>query len=55
MAAHVMFELPLVTFSRYSGVGAAQLFSEFIATFGLLVVVHGTGKRAAVVPLTERA
>jgi glycerol uptake facilitator-like aquaporin len=30
-------------------------FSEFVATFGLLVVVHGTGKRAAVVPLTVAA
>lgn len=55
MSAHVMFELPLMTLSRHSRVGAAQLFSEFVATFGLLVVVHGTGKRAAVVPLTVAA
>jgi glycerol uptake facilitator-like aquaporin len=55
MAAHLMFELPLVTLSRHSRVGAAQLFSELLATFGLLVVVHGTGKRAAVVPLTVAA
>ena len=55
MAAHVMFELPLVVLSRHSRAGAAQLFSEFLATFGLLVVVHGTGKRAAVVPLTVAA
>lgn len=55
MAAHVMFELPLVTLSRHSRAGAAQLFSELVATFGLLVVVHGTGKRAAVVPLTVAA
>lgn len=55
MAAHVMFELPLVTFSRHPRAGSAQLFSEFLATFGLLVVVHGTGKRAAVVPLTVAA
>lgn len=55
MAAHVMFELPLVTLSRHSRAGAAQLFSECVATFGLLVVVHGTGKRAAVVPLTVAA
>ncbi len=52
MAAHLMFELPLVALSSHSRVGAAQLFSEFLATFGLLVVVHGTGKRAAVVPIT---
>lgn len=55
VAAHVMFELPLVVLSRHSRVGFAQLFSEFLATFGLLVVVHGTGKRAAVVPLTVAA
>ena len=55
MAAHVMFELPLVTLSQHSRAGVAQLFSEFVATFGLLVVVHGTGKRAAVVPLTVAA
>lgn len=55
MAAHLMFELPLVVLSRHSRAGGAQLFSEFLATFGLLVVVHGTGKRAAVVPLTVAA
>ena len=55
MAAHVMFELPLVSLSRHSRTGWAQLFSELVATFGLVVVVHGTGKRAAVVPLTVAA
>lgn len=55
MAAHVMFELPLVTLSRHGRTGFAQLFSELLATFGLVVVVHGTGKRAAVVPLTVAA
>ena len=55
LAAHIMFELPPVVFSRHERAGFAQLFSEFLATFGLLVVVHGTGKRAAVVPLTVAA
>lgn len=55
MAAHMMFELPLVTLSRHSRAGFAQLFSEFVATFGLVVIVHGTGKRATVVPLTVAA
>src|SRR5687768_859789 len=55
LAAHLMFELPLITFSRHVRAGGAQLFSEFIATFGLVVVVHGTGKRAAVVPVTVAA
>ncbi|HYR28034.1 MAG TPA: MIP/aquaporin family protein [Thermoanaerobaculia bacterium] len=55
VAAHLMFELPPVMLSKHSRVGFAQLFSEFLATFGLLVVVHGTGKRAGVVPLTVAA
>jgi glycerol uptake facilitator-like aquaporin len=53
--AHAMFAHPLIALSQHSRSGAAQLFSEFVATFGLLVVVHGTGKRAAVVPLTVAA
>src|SRR5213075_1741595 len=45
-AAHAMFEHPLFVFSHHARVGTAQLISEFIATFGLLVVIHGAGKRA---------
>jgi glycerol uptake facilitator-like aquaporin len=55
MAAHAMFEHPLIVLSHHSRAGGAMLFSEFVATFGLLVVIHGTGKRAAVVPLTVAA
>jgi glycerol uptake facilitator-like aquaporin len=55
IAAHVMFELPPLVMSRHARVGFAQWFSELLATFGLLVVIHGTGKRAAVVPLTVAA
>src|SRR5689334_13914817 len=55
VAAHAMFEHPLLVLSHHARAGAAQLFSEFVATFGLLVVIHGTGKRAAVVPLTVAA
>jgi glycerol uptake facilitator-like aquaporin len=54
-AAHVMFSHPLLVLSHHTRIGFAQLFSEFLATFGLLVVIHGTGKRAAVVPLTVAA
>ncbi len=54
-AAHAMFEHPLIALSHHSRAGFGQLFSEFVATFGLLVVIHGTGKRAAVVPLTVAA
>ena len=32
-AAHVMFELPLLSASRHARAGAAQMFSEFVATF----------------------
>ena len=55
MAAHAMFELPLLHASHHARTGPAQLLSEFIATFGLLIVVHGTGKRVSVVPLTVAA
>jgi glycerol uptake facilitator-like aquaporin len=39
--AHAMFELPLVQFSGHIRGGAAQWISEFVATFGLLLVVVG--------------
>jgi glycerol uptake facilitator-like aquaporin len=55
VAAHAMFEHPLLVLSRHARIGSAQLFSEFVATFGLLVVIHGAGRRAAVVPLTVAA
>lgn len=40
-AAHLMFELPLFFASRHERSGAPQVFSEFVATFGLLVVIWG--------------
>jgi glycerol uptake facilitator-like aquaporin len=50
-AAHLMFELPLFSASGHARHGAAQLFSEFVATFGLLSVVWGCARlRAAYVP-----
>ena len=39
--AHVMFGLPPFLASRHARSGGAQMFGEFIATFGLLVVVWG--------------
>ena len=39
--AHLMFGLPLFSASRHARAGAAQMFSEFIATFGLLAVIWG--------------
>lgn len=43
-AAHVMFELPLFFASQHSRSGMAQGFSEFVATFGLLVVILGCAR-----------
>lgn len=43
-AAHLMFELPLFFASQHQRTGAAQLFSEFIATFGLLAVIQSTSR-----------
>jgi len=39
--AHAMFELPLIQSSTHIRAGVAQLLAEFIATFGLLLVVLG--------------
>jgi glycerol uptake facilitator-like aquaporin len=49
--AHVMFEEPLFCASRTARAGGAQLFSEFVATFGLVAVIRGCGAaRPAAVP-----
>src|SRR5260370_4709194 len=39
--AHVMFGDPIFQASQHVRSGGAQLFSEFIATFGLLAVILG--------------
>ena len=39
--AHAMFGRPLASFFRSARSGPAQLLSEFVATFGLLLVVRG--------------
>jgi len=45
--AHLMFELPLFSVSQHARTGAAQMLSEAVATFGLLLVIgHGTRARA---------
>jgi glycerol uptake facilitator-like aquaporin len=50
-SAHLMFAQPLVQISRHTRTGPAQLFSEFIATFGLLAVIWGCSRaRLAAVP-----
>jgi glycerol uptake facilitator-like aquaporin len=37
--AHLMFSLPAVTLSTHARTGAAQFYSEVVATFGLIAVI----------------
>jgi len=41
LLAHIMFAVPLVTLSHHQRAGLPQLAAEFIATFGLLIVIFG--------------
>lgn len=43
-AAHVMFGAPLFSASRHVREGGAQMFSEAVATFGLLSVIWGCSR-----------
>jgi glycerol uptake facilitator-like aquaporin len=55
-AADLMFGLPIYFASRHERSGPAQLFSEFIATFGLLAVIWGCSRRrSAAVPFAVGA
>lgn len=55
-AAHGMFGLPLFAASTHVRAGAPQLWSEFVATFGLLAVIWGCARtRASVVPFAVAA
>jgi glycerol uptake facilitator-like aquaporin len=55
-AAHVMFGLPLFFASHHVRSGGAQLWSEFIATFGLLSVIWGCSRaRLSAVPFSVGA
>ena len=55
-AAHLMFELPVFFASRHARSGPAQMFSEFVATFGLLAVIWGCARtRLAAVPFAVAA
>jgi glycerol uptake facilitator-like aquaporin len=56
LAAHLMFGLPLVSLSRHSRSGAAQIFSEFVATLGLLSVIWGCSRlRSNAIPFAVGA
>ena len=53
---HVMFEAPVFSASRHARAGAAQAFSEFVATFGLIAVIWGCARRrSAAVPFAVAA
>lgn len=55
-AAHLMFGEPILAASRHVRSGPAQMFSEFVATFGLLAVIWGCVRlRSSVVPFAVGA
>lgn len=55
-AAHLMFLEPVFSASRHVRAGGAQMFSEFVATFGLLSVIWGCARlRSSAVPFAVGA
>jgi glycerol uptake facilitator-like aquaporin len=46
-AAHLMFAEPVFMLSAKDRSGVPQMFSEFVATFGLLAVIWGCSRRRA--------
>ena len=57
MSAHIMFQLPVISISHHARSGSAQVFSEFLATFGLLSVIWGCSRsrRSEMVPFAVGA
>jgi glycerol uptake facilitator-like aquaporin len=56
IAAHLMFGLPAISLSHHTRSGSAQVFSEFVATFGLLCVIWGCSRqRSQIVPFAFAA
>lgn len=56
VTAHLMFGLPAISFSHHGRSGTPQVFSEFVATFGLLSVIWGCLRfRSSVVPFAVGA
>jgi glycerol uptake facilitator-like aquaporin len=56
VVAHMMFGAPLISLSRHARSGAAQVFSEFVATFGLMSVIWGCSRlRSSAVPFAVGA
>jgi glycerol uptake facilitator-like aquaporin len=56
VTAHLMFQLPIISFSQHARTGGNQVFSEFVATFGLLCVIWGCSRlRSDVTPFAVGA
>ncbi len=56
IVAHLMFSLPAIALSHHARSGSAQVFSEFVATFGLLCVIWGCSRqRSGAVPFAVAA
>ena len=56
LIANAMFSEPLLAISTHVRGGVAQVFSEFVATFGLLAVIWGCSRRrGAVTPFAVGA
>ncbi len=55
-AANLMFDQPMFFASRHARDGASHLFSEFVATFGLLAVIWSCARlRSATIPFAVAA
>jgi glycerol uptake facilitator-like aquaporin len=44
ITAHIMFQFPVISISQHVRSGSAHVFSEFVATFGLLCVIWGCSR-----------
>jgi len=56
VVAHAMFGLPLLFVSTHARSGLPEIFSEFVATFGLLAVIWSCARyRASAVPFAVGA
>jgi glycerol uptake facilitator-like aquaporin len=56
VVAHLMFGLPPISLSHHTRSGGSQVFSEFVATFGLLSVIWGCSRlRSNAVPFAVGA
>jgi glycerol uptake facilitator-like aquaporin len=56
IVAHLMFGLSIVSLSRHVRSGPSQVFSEFVATFGLIAVIWGCSRlRSNAIPIAVGA